>query len=109
MWPAVVLLALMIGRPWRLPVRALVGLAGLGTQWPVLEGILGNWRLDALESVIAVVWYLPMLGLEAWAFSVAFVPSPEGLLVSHRVKRTLIGLGVGAVAMVAVVAVGVGG
>ena len=109
MWPAVVLLALAIGRPWRSPSRIVVGLAGLASQWPVLDGILNNWRLDSWESAIAVAWDLPMLAIEAWAFSVAFAPTPEATPVARGLRRAVIGFGVGGVAVVALTVVGFAG
>ena len=81
----------------------------MGSQWRVLDGILDNWRLDSWESAIAVAWYLPMLAIVAWAFSVAFAPAPEGTPVARGLRRAIIGIGVGGVAVVAVTVVGFAG
>lgn len=108
MWPAVILGAIAIGRPRPVALRWLLGLGAAATQVPVITGaILDNWRFSPTDKVLATAWYLPMLALEAAAFSVAFAPAVEGSPMPKRVVAVLTGAGVLGVAMFAVLAMGI--
>lgn len=109
MWPAVVPGAIAIGRPRPTWMRVGLGAGALATQIPVVTEIFGNWRLSTVQAVIAVIWYVPMLAIEAWAFSVVFAPQPAEAPMPGRVRRVLVAVPVVAVAGVAVLAGGIPG
>lgn len=110
MWPSVVFGAAAIGRPGPAWLRALLGLAAVGAQVPVVqESILGGSTLSAVESVLAVGWYVPMLAVEAWAFSVVFRPAIDGAPAPSKVQKVLIALPVAGMAVFAAIAVGLPG
>lgn len=107
MWPTVVLWAIAMGRkrPWWL-VTLLLG-AGAAAQVPVIQdAIYNNWRLEPMDKALATIWYAPMIAIQAWAFSVAFSRAADGAVAPPRVTRTLIGVAIGAAAIVFVLAVG---
>ncbi len=100
MWPAVVLWAVAIGRRRPGWMVSLLLAAGAATQIPVVQGtILDNWRMSGSKAVIAIIWYVPMLAIEAWAFSVVFSRSVVGYKTPSRVRNSLIALGVAFMAM----------
>lgn len=108
MWPAVILGAIAIGRPRPAVLRWLLGLGAAASQVPVItETILENWRFSTTDKILATAWYLPMLALEAVAFSVAFAPAVEGAPMPKRVAAVLTGAGVLGFALFAVFAMGI--
>lgn len=110
MWPSVVFGAAAIGRPRNVWLRTILALAAVGAQVPVVqESILGGSTLSAVGSVLAVAWYIPMLAIEAWAFSVVFRPAIDGAPVPSKVQKVLIALPVGGMAVFAAVALGLPG
>lgn len=87
MWPAVILGAIAWGRRHRIATPLLL-LAGLATQWPVIDGeVLTNHQFRWYDKIAATVVYLPMLALEAWAFSVVVAPARVG--TPPRLKAAL--------------------
>jgi hypothetical protein len=108
MWPAVILGAIAIGRPRPAALRWLLGLGAAATQVPVVnDAILDNWRFTTIDKILATGWYVPMLALEALAFSVAFAPAIEGARMPRRVVAVLTGAGVMGFAFFAVFAMGI--
>lgn len=108
MWPAVILGGIAIGRPRPAALRWVLGLGAAATQIPVItDAILDNWRFSATDKVLATTWYLPMLALEALAFSVAFAPAVEGARMPRRVVAVLTGAGVVGFAFFAVLVMGI--
>jgi len=108
MWPGVVLGALAMGRPWPRFWKMVLGLAAIATQVPVLQGVISdNWRMSAFGASIAVVWYAPMIALEAWGFSIAFSPAIDGARLPGRLNRigpafALLAFGVAAAAAIGI-------
>ena len=91
MWPSVVFGAAAIARRRPVWLRSLLAVAAVGAQVPVVqESILGGSNLSAVGSVLAVGWYVPMLAIEAWAFSVVFAPAIDGAPVPSKVQRSLL-------------------
>lgn len=110
MWPSVILGAIALGRPRPRWLRAVLGAGALAVQVPILRGVLDdNWAFALWESVVAVGWYLPMLALEAWAFSVVFAPAVAGATTPGRVKWTMIGVAVAGVAFAMIMTGGIPG
>jgi hypothetical protein len=110
MWPAVILGAIALGRPRPRWLRAVLGTAALATQVPVIgEVAFNNWRLSPAEGVLAAMWYLPMLAIETWAFSVAFAPSLEGATALSRPRRVALAVPMVVVVVLAAVAMGLAG
>ncbi len=108
MWPAVILGAIALGRRRPAWLVGTLGAAALASQWPVVSGaILDNWRMDQTDKVLGIVWYLPMLTLEAWGFSVTFAPRLSEGPIPTRLKTALIGVPVAGFLMVAVLAGGI--
>ena len=107
MWPAVVLGAIAIGRKRPYWLRLLAATGAIAATVPVLVGVADNWRFGVGDIVLASVWYLPMLTLEAWAFSVTFAPNRDGADTSPTARRVLIGAGVAVLALAAVLLGGI--
>jgi len=110
MWPSVVAggAAFAIRRPrWmRWPLAGGAAVA----QIPVLlETVVDNWTFGATDKVIAILWYLPMLALEAWAFSVVFASRMEDAPMPGRVKRIALAAPVAMAALLGGVAMGIPG
>ena len=108
MWPSVTLGAIAFGLRRPTWLRLLLALGAVAAQIPVIGGIADNWRFGPGEIALATVWYAPMLAFEAWAFSVAFAPSVDGARTPGRVRNILIVVMVGAVGLIAVLALGLG-
>ncbi len=107
MWPSVILAAIAYGRRRTLWLAGLLGLAAIGAQIPVLsDAVLENFRLNGLEKLAAIAWYLPLLSLEAWAFSISFEPSLRTVESPRRLKAALIGVPMAAFALVALLSRG---
>ncbi len=105
MWPSVIAWGIAIGRrrPWWLVSTLLAG--GAAVQYPVIDAnILSNWRLGTVEWLVATAWYVPMLAVEAWAFSVAFAPA--FVATPARWKRVLLAAPLALVAGAAALVVG---
>lgn len=105
MWPTVILWAIAIGRrrPWWLVAPLLA--AGTLAQIPVVnDAIFDNWRLSGAAASIALLWYLPMLGLEAWGFSIAFARSPGVRMAVW--KRVAVAVPIVAIAALSALVVG---
>jgi hypothetical protein len=107
MWPAVVLGAIALGRPRPTWLRVLLGVAALGTQFPVLRDVaFDNWRLSTGEAVLATLWYLPMLAIDMWAFSVVFAPQVEGAVQLGRAGKTALAVPLAGMILFAAIAAG---
>jgi len=75
MWPSVVLGAAAIGRRKPRWLVMILAAAAVGFQVPVMqEAVFDAWWFDIREMVIAIAWYTPMITIQAWAFSIVFVP-----------------------------------
>lgn len=109
MWPSVVLGAAAIGRLRPRWLRLGLGLATVAAQIPVVNAAVLNATMSTVEAVVAVVWYAPMLAIEAWAFSVVFAPSVDGAPVPGKVKKALIAVPVAGMAAFAAVTMGIPG
>lgn len=93
MWPSVILGAIALGITRPVWARWLLGAGAVVTQVPVMaEGVVGNWRLSDVESVLAILWYAPMLAVEVWAFSVVFSPKTAEAPATGRIRRLALGL-----------------
>ncbi len=106
MWPTIILLGFAIGRRRPLWLTVPAAAAGLAFQIPVLnDALVNNWRFGDAEIAVAALWYIPMLALDAWAFSVVFAP---GLADPKpgRLKQTVMIAPVVVVSLLAVVLVG---
>lgn len=107
MWPSVILGAIAYGRRRTRWLAGLLGLAAIGAQIPVLsDAVLENFRLNGWEKLAAMAWYLPLLSLEAWAFSISFEPSLRTVKSPRRLKAALIGVPMAAFALVALLSRG---
>jgi hypothetical protein len=93
MWPSVVLGAIALGlRRW-LALRVALLLAAIGAQVPVMQSVIAeNWRMSGIEAAIAVAWYVPMITIEAWAFSVVFMPAAEHAPAPGRLRQVAFAL-----------------
>lgn len=93
MWPSVILGAIGFARPHPRWLRPMLLLAAAAVQIPVLQSVFrDNWRMTVTEMAAAIVWYAPMIALEAWAFSVAFAPRVEGAPAPAVVKRVVLAI-----------------
>lgn len=103
MWPAVILGSIAIGRRRPVWLVSLLGAAALATQWPVIaDNIVNNSTMGLAEQTLGVAWYLPMLTLQTWGFSVAFAPSLAKAAAPARLKTALIGVPLAGFAVAAV-------
>ncbi len=110
MWPSVILGAIALGITRPAWVRLLLGAGAVAAQVPVLaDTVIGNGRLSSVESVLATLWYIPMLGAETWAFSVAFSPKAAEAPTPGRVKRLVFVLPLVITGTLGVVAMGLVG
>ena len=108
MWPAVVTGAVAFGRPRPRWLRWLTAAAAIVFSGLVLRDVaFDNTRLTTVEAVVASVWYAPMIGLEAWAFSV--VTAPNLAPVPSKVKKTLTVVPVAFMIAAGVMAMGISG
>ena len=109
MWPTVIAWGIAFGRrrPWT--VVASLAVVGAVAQVPIVrESIVDDWRRGSAAAVVAVVVYIVMLAIEAWAFSVVFGRSAPGV-TTPRWKRTVIAIPMVAMSGFAALAVGIGG
>lgn len=109
MWPTVVAWGIAYARRHRQWPAVLLLLAGAAAQAPVIDReMLSNWSLSTSEAIWAAVFYVPMLAIQAWAFSVVYTP---GLAASPapRWKKALIAAPVIMVSVIGVAAVGLQG
>jgi len=110
MWPSVVLGGAAIGRPRPGWLRGALGLVAIGAQVPIMQSaILDNPRMSMPEVVIAVAWYVPMLAIEAWAFSVVFAPAREGAPALGVLRKVLIATPMAAMTVFSAIAIGLPG
>ena len=110
MWPGVILGAIAIGRRHIRWLAIVFGLSAALTQIPVLQdAIFDNRQFGLLDQTMATVIYLPLLTVEAWAFSVVFSRSREGSPRPGAVKRILIWLPAVVVSVFGVVTIGLTG
>lgn len=110
MWPGVVLGAAALG--WRADrrVRTLLALAAAASQVSLVGvTIWDNWRMSGVAKITAAVWYVPMLLIEIWAFSIIFRPVVEGVAVPRAMRGVLVGVTSVALCGVAVLTVGIAG
>ncbi len=109
MWPSVVLGAIVFGR-WRSMWLRLLLVPAVLAQVPVLQDVFAdNWRMSGVAMAIAVLWYAPMITLEAWGFSVAVAPALAPAGGNRRLRRAVVAaalLAVGALGLLAMGAVG---
>ncbi len=107
MWPSVVAGAIAFGRPRPAWLRWVLGVAALTVQIPIIrEFAFDNPSSGTVEAAAAVAWYLPMLTVEAWAFSVVVAPRVDGSPTPGRVKRVVLTAPLVIVALAGLVAVG---
>lgn len=104
MWPAVVLGAMALGRPWKPWVRVALGVLAGASQVPVVQGIADNWKFGFTQIAVATILYAPLLFLEVWAFSVVFRPSTSPDPTPRILRFALIALAASAVGFVALLA-----
>jgi len=91
MWPSVILGAVALGRPRPRWLRLISGLGAIALQIPVMQDVaITNFRLSVLESVVAILWYAPMIALEAWGFSVVVAPRSVTAAAPGMVKKLAI-------------------
>lgn len=109
MWPAVILGAMAIGRPWPRWVRIGLGVLAAASQVPVVMGFADNWKFGVTQIVVATVAYVPLLFLEVWAFSVAFRPASSAEPTPRRIRIVLIALGIAAAILTVLATTGIGG
>lgn len=109
MWPSVVAWGAALGRRRPGSLVALLTAAGALVQIEVIRGaILGDWRRGTFAAVVAVTWYLVMLGIQAWGFSVAFARGVPGVTMT-RWKQALVAVAMAAVAGLSVMVIGIAG
>ncbi len=90
MWPSVILGAVAFGQ-WRYRLLRLLLVPAALIQVPVLQGVFAdNWRMSGSAMVVAVVWYLPMITLEAWGFSVCVSPATAIATEGGRLRRIVV-------------------
>ena len=107
MWPAVVLGAIGLGRPRPTWLRVALIAGAIATQVPVINGAaFENWRLGTGQAVAATLWYLPLLAVDMWAFSVAFAPAVEGAPALTRSRKTALAVPLVGVVVFAAIATG---
>lgn len=104
MWPAVVLGAMALGRPWKPWIRVTLGALAAASQIPVVVSIADNWKFGFTQIAVATIVYVPLLFLEVWAFSVVFRPSASPHPTPRRLRFALIALAAAAVGFVALLA-----
>jgi hypothetical protein len=79
MWPAVVTGAAAMGLARPRWFRAGLAVTAAAVQIPIIQEVaIENSTFGRVDTVVAIVWYLPMLALEAWGCSVVFAPRAEG-------------------------------
>lgn len=112
MWPSVVLGAIGIGQ-WRYRLARLLVAAAVLVQVPVLRQVFDdNWRMSGVAMTLAVLWYVPMLALEAWGFSVAYAPAlkqPAQPARGGRVRKVVVAVGLVGVSGLGLVVIGAAG
>jgi hypothetical protein len=109
MWPTVIAWGLAFGRRQPLILVAPLGLAGAAIQVPIVrESILDGWRRGSATAVVAVVLYIIMLAIEAWAFSVVFARGAPGVAMKPW-KRTVVAIPMMAMAGFAAIVTGLAG
>ncbi len=107
MWPAVVLGAIGLGRPRPRWLRVALIAGAIATQVPVInEAAFENWRLGTGQAVAATLWYLPLLAVDMWAFSVAFAPAMEGAPALTRGRKTALAVPIVGMVVFAAIATG---
>ncbi|MGF1668577.1 MAG: hypothetical protein ACFCVC_20125 [Acidimicrobiia bacterium] len=107
MWPAVVLGAIALGRPRPTWFRVAMAAGALATQVPVInDAAFGNWRLGTGEAVLATLWYLPMLAIDMWAFSVVFAPAATGAPALTRTRKMALAVPIIGVGLFTAIAAG---
>ena len=109
MWPTVLAWGAAFAR--RRP-RMLVGtllIVGAALQVGVVrDAILADWTRSATVAAIAVAAYIPLLGIEAWGFSVTFAPDLPGVAPA-RWKRIVTALPIAAFCALSIPVLGMGG
>lgn len=76
MWPSVIAGAVAFGRPRPRWLRVGLAIVAVSVQAMVLRAVFeDNRMMSGLAEVAAVAWYVPLITVEAWGFSVVFAPS----------------------------------
>jgi hypothetical protein len=107
MWPSVILGGIAFARPRPRWLR--IGTAVLATviQIPLVSEVaVQNPLFTPAEVVVAIAWYVVMLTIEAWAFSVVFARAVEGAAKPATWKKVGIALPFVALAGMSVVMMG---
>lgn len=79
MWPTIVTGAAAVGRPRPAALRLVLAASAAAAQIPVLRDALFIPH-GTLRALAGLAWYLPLVAVEVWAFSVVFAPrmAPAG-------------------------------
>jgi hypothetical protein len=110
MWPSVTLGAIALGRKRPAGLMSILLLGAVAAQVPVVQdAVLDNWRFGLTDQILATVWYVPMISVEAWGFSVAFAPRLDTAPVPTRLKAAMAGFALMAIVLVATFAIGMQG
>jgi hypothetical protein len=110
MWPTVVVGGFTMGRLRNIWWRGILLLVAAGLQIPTIQdAILGNPTMTGAEMAVGIVWYLPMIALEAWGFSVCFAPRSDRAPEPGRLKRVIFAIPVGVMVLMSGLVLGIGG
>jgi hypothetical protein len=109
MWPSVLLGAAAFARRTHVAVTLALAAGAVGAQVPVLQSVIDDGRLAAPAAAIAVCWYLPLLAIEAWAFSIAFAPGTAAAPGPSVLKRAVMATPLLVIAGMAVLTIGMSG
>lgn len=110
MWPTVIIGGIAIGWARNRGLRIALLAAAAGLQVPVVQDvILTNPSLNGIETAAAILWYLPMIGLETWGYSVCFAPRSELALRPGPTLRVAFSVAVAVLSGLSVVALGLFG
>ena len=93
MWPSVILGGIAFARPRPRWLRIATAVLATVIQIPLVNEVaVQNPLFTPTEVVVAIAWYVVMLTIEAWAFSVVFAPSVEGAAKPATWKKVGIAL-----------------
>ncbi len=90
MWPTVVVGGFAVGWIRNVWLRGTGLLLAVALQVPVIQdAILDNPSMTTPERIVAIGWYMPMIALEAWGFSVCFTRRSDRAPDPGPVKRVI--------------------
>lgn len=90
MWPTVIVGGLAIGRIRSVWLRAIGLLLAAALQIPTIhDAIVDNSLMTGPERLLAISWYVPMIALETWGFSICFAPRSDEAPDPSLVKRVI--------------------